>query len=906
MPNWNHIVREHLAALRLPPEREIEIVEELALHLEAAYENALAAGLSEAEAEARSVRGYDWRLLECELSRAEQPLAVRALQPSLELIERKGGMRMESFIQDLRYGARMLMNRPVFTFGVAFSLMLGIGLNTTIFTVMNALLLAPLPGVEQPQNLVGIYSARQGSGYFNVAYQDFDYFRAHSQSFSGMAAHWPTPFALGSGGDPVKVDGAIVSGNYFATLGLKPSLGRFFLPEEDHTPGAHPVAVVSHKLWQRHFNSDSEVIGKTIALNGQSFTVVGVAPAGFTGTLTGLAAELWVPLMMHAVALPGEGGLARGPNMLHLMALGRLKPGVGLAQAQAELNGYARQLEQQFPDTNKERGVNLAAASGAHPALRGVLMAFLAILMVVVVIVLLIACANVANLLLASAAARRKEIAVRLALGATRWRLIRQLLTESVLLSLGSGVLGIFLAIWATGFFLSLLPPMGLPFALDLSPDRRVLGFTLLLSLLTGIGFGLAPALQATKPDLAQALKDEMATSGYRRARLRSLLIVVQIALSTLLLIGAGLLIRSLRHAQTLDPGFDAERVMTLSFDTQLLRYDATKSETFQQELLRRVVALPGVQAASIARFIPLGPAGDSLPVVIEGQPPERGISIGYNLVGQDYFQTLGIPLARGRGFTAQDRRGSVNVLVVNEAMAQRLWPNAEPVGQRLRIRNESFEVIGVARNTKYRSLSEESRPFLYFSVLQREAARIPAGDLKLLVRSAEESAGVIAAIRKEAQRLDANLPLFDAQTLGEGMRFALIPTQLAGALLSVAGMLALVLATVGIYGVVAYAVGQRTREIGIRLALGAQTTDILRLVIRQGLLLTSLGIALGLAAALTLTRVMSSFLLGVSANDPATFVFIALLLTVMAFFACWIPARRATKVDPMVALRHE
>src|SRR5262245_896543 len=813
---------------------------------------------------------------------------------------------MQTLWRDLRYGARMLMKRPGFTLGVALSLMLGIGLNTTIFTVVNALLLAPLPGVDQPQHLVGIYSTRQGSGYFNVAYPDFAYFRQRCQSFSGIAAHWPTPFALGSGGDPVKVDGAIVSGNYFATLGLKPALGRFFLPEEDLTPGAHPVAIISYKLWRRQFNADSEVIGKTIALNGQRFTVVGVAPAGFKGTLTGLVAEIWVPLMMYTVALPGAGELARGPDMLYLMAFGRLKAGVALAQAQAELNGYARQLEQQFPDTNKERGVNLASASGAHPALRGVLTAFLAILMAVVVIVLLIACANVANLLLASAAARRKEIAVRLSLGATRWRLIRQLLTESVLLSLGSGVLGIFLALWATGFFLSLLPPTGLPFAPDLSLDRRVLGFTLLLSLLTGIVFGLAPALQATKPDLAQALKDEMATSGYRRARLRSLLIVAQIALSTLLLIGAGLLIRSLQRAQTLDPGFDAERVLTLSFDTQLLGYDATKSETFQQELLRRVAALPGVQAASIARFIPLGPAGDSLPVVLEGQPPEREITIGYNLVAQDYFQTLGISLMRGRGFTAQDRRGGPNVLVVNEAMAQRLWPNAEPVGQRLRIRNDSFEVIGIARNAKYRSLSEELRPFLYFSVLQLEAARIPAGDLKLLVRSAGEPAGVIAVIRKEAQALDANLPLFDVQPLSEGMRFALIPTQLAGTLLSAAGMLALVLASVGIYGVVAYAVGQRTREISIRLALGAQAADVLGLVVRQGLLLTSVGIALGLAAALALTRVMSSFLLGVSATDPLTFGVIALLLALVALAACWVPARRATKVDPMIGLRCE
>ncbi len=813
MPEWKQEIRQRLATLHLSPTREAAIVEELAQHLDDCYAESLNGGASEEEATRAALAELSGgEILARELRRVERQVAP---DPIILGTNRRTKMIADLW-QDLRYGARMLRKRPGFTLGVVLSLMLGIGLNTTIFSVVNALLLAPLPGVAQPRNLVGIYSTRQGSGYFNLAYPDFAYFQENNQSFSGMAAHWHTPFALGSGGDPIKVDGAIVTGNYFATLGLNPALGRFFLLEEDRTPGAHPVTVVSHRLWQRHFNADPEVIGKTIALNGQGFTVVGVAPAGFSGMLTGLAAELWVPLMMHKVALPGEGALARGPNMLYLMAFGRLKPGVGEARAQAELNSYARQLEQQFPDTNKGRGVSLASASGAHPALRGVLTAFLAILMAVVVIVLLIACANVANLLLVSAPARRKEIAVRLSLGATRWRLVRQLLAESMLLSLGGGLLGIFLAIRATTFFLSLLPPMGLPFALDLSPDWRVLGFTLLLSLLTGIAFGLAPALQATKPDLAQALKDETAASGYRRGRLRSVLIVAQVALSVLLLLGAGLLIRSLRRSQTLDPGFDPERVLTLSFDTQLLGYDATKSETFQQELLRRVTAFPGVQRASLARFIPLGPAGDSLPAALEGQPPEQAITIGYNLVGQDYFQTLGISLLRGRGFSAQDRRGNTNVLVVNEAMAQRLWPNAEPVGQRLRIRNESFEVVGVA------------------------------------------------------------------------------------------GALALVLATVGIYGVVAYTVEQRTREIGIRMALGARGQDVLRLVIRQGLLLTSIGIALGLAAGLALTRVLSSFLLGVSAGDPLTFAMIASLLALVALLACWIPARRATKVDPVVVLRRE
>ncbi len=816
---------------------------------------------------------------------------------------------METLRHDLRYGMRMLIKNPGFTAGVALSLALGIGLNTAIFSLVNALLLRPLPGVEQPDNLIGIYDTRQGSGYFNVSYPDYLYYRERSQSFSDIVAHWPTPFALSSSGDPVKVDGAIVSGNYFPTLGLKPVRGRFFLPEEDRTPDAHPVAVISYSLWHRHFNSDPDLIGKTVTLNGHGFTVIGIAPAGFTGTLTGLAAELWVPLMMQAVALPGTNELIRGQNMLYLMAIGRLKPGMGLKQAQAEMSIHARQLEDQYPETNKERGVVLAPVSGVHPVLRGVISAFLGILMAVVIIVLLIACANVTNLLLAKAIARRREIAIRLSLGASRRRLIQQLLTESMLLALAGGVVGLLIAVWSINLLLSLMPPTGLPFSLNLSPDVRVLGFSLLLSLLTGTVFGLAPALQATNPNLVQALKDEVAVGSYSQSCLRNILVIAQIALSLVLLIGAGLLVRSLRNAQRIDLGFNPEKLLIVSFDTTLLNYDEAKSETFYRELLRRVVSVPGVQRASVARFIPLGPAGDSVPVIVEGQEPrpgQEGSPIGYNLVGPDYFQTMGIPLLRGRAFNAQDRSYAANVVIVNEVMAQRYWPNSEPVGQQLRIRDQAFEVIGVAKSTKYRSVSEEPRPFLYLSLFQREAARIPATSVKLHVRTAGDSRSVVAAIKSEVQALDPYLPLFDVQTLTEGMRFSLIPMQLAGSLIGVSGILALLLATAGIYGIVAYAVGQRKREIGIRVALGAQRRDVLKLVVRQGMKLALIGIAIGLAASFALTRLMSSLLFDVNATDPATLALVVLLLTCVALLACYIPARQATKVDPMIALRHE
>ncbi len=915
MPDWKQLVREHLAPLRLPPERELEIVEELAQDLEAVYDEAVATGSTEPEAYARALREIaDWRVLECELSRVERPVAARWLDQSVEIgtqaeKRRRGGIRMESLLQDLRYGMRMLIKNSGFTVGVALSLALGIGLNVAIFSVVNALLLRPLPGIEQSDELVGIYNTRQGSGYFNVSYPDYFHYREQARSFSSLAAHWHTPFAMSSGGDPVKADGAIVSGNYFSTLGLRPAHGRFFLPEEDRTPDTHPVAVISYGLWQRHFNSDPVLIGKRVILNGHSFTVIGVTPAGFTGALTGLATEVWVPLMMQAVALPGASELTRGQNMLYLMVIGRLKPGISMKQAQAELSIQARQLEQQYPETNKERGIILASASGAHPAFRGVISAFLAVLMAVVGIVLLIACANVANLLLARAAARQKEIAVRLSLGASRRRLIRQLLTESMLLALGGGVVGLIVAVWAAGFLLSLMPPTGLPFTLNLSPDVRVLGFTLLLSLLTGIVFGIAPALQATNPNLVQALKDETAVGSYRRSRLRSVLVVAQVALSLMLLIAAGLLIGSLRNAQRIDPGFNPEKLLTISFDTTLLGYDEAKSERFYQELHRRVASLPGVQQASIARFIPLGPAGDSVPVGIGGRdlpPGQEGSHTGYNLVGPDYFPTMGIPLLRGRAFTMQDRLGAPNVVVINETTAQRYWPNVEPVGQPLRIRGQNFEVIGVAKDAKYRSVSEEPRPFLYFALLQREAAGIPAADLKLHVRATGNSPGIVAAIRSEVQALDPNLPLFDVQALTEGMRFSLIPMQLAGVLSGVSGFLALLLATVGIYGVVAYGVEQRTREIGIRVALGAQARDVLKLVVRQGMRLVFIGVTIGLAGSFALTRLVSNLLIGISTTDPVTFVLVTTLLAGVALLACYIPARRATKVDPMTALRHE
>jgi macrolide transport system ATP-binding/permease protein len=814
---------------------------------------------------------------------------------------------MESLWQDLRYGFRKLIKSPGFTLGVVLSLGLGIGANSTIFSLANTLLLRPLTGVEDSKRLVGVYNTQNGAGYLNISYRDYVYYREHNQVFSDLIAHWMMPFAMRTGADAAKVDGAIVSGSYFSVLGLKPVHGRFFLQEEDQTPGNSLVAVVSYRLWRQNFNSDPELVGKTISLNGHSFNIVGIAPEGFTGTMVGLSADIWVPTMTHDVLVPGPENLSKGN--WYLMVMGRLKPGVSIDQTQATLSILASQLAETYQDTNKGRGVVVTDAIGTHPALHGTLAAFITILMVIVGLVLLIACTNVANLLLARAITRRKEIAIRLSLAGSRGRLIRQLLTESILLALLGGAVGILIARWVGNIIMALIPPMGIPLSLDMRPDIRVFMFTLLLSILTGIIFGLVPAWQSTNPVLALALRDDPGRSGYRKSRISNLLVIIQVMMSTLLLTCAGLFVRSLIKAQNASPGFDPKNILVMSFDPSLLGYDDAKTAAFYHDLLERVDGLPGVGSASLAEFIPLGSAGDDASIVIEGHEPppeEKNLRVSYNLVTTDYFQTMGIPLMRGRPFNEQDRNGAPGALIINETMANRHWPNEEVVGKRLLINHQPFSVIGVAKDTKYRSLGEDSRPFIFVSFFQRDTAKIVSGDMKLHVRTNGDTHNVLAAIRREVQTLDPNQPVFDIQPLIEGMRFALIPTQVAGSVLGLSGLLALLLSAVGIYSLIAYSVGQRTREIGIRMALGAQRRDILKSILVQGLKLASKGVVIGLLASFALTRVIRSLLYGVSATDPATFIFMSLLLIFVAMLACFFPAYNAVRVDPIVALRYE
>ncbi|MBO0858121.1 MAG: ABC transporter permease [Chloracidobacterium sp.] len=827
---------------------------------------------------------------------------------------------MRTLWQDLRYGSRMLWKQPGFTLIVALTLSLGIGANGVIFSLVNALLLRPLP-VEKPTELAAVYTSDFSGRDLGVSsYPDYIDFRNRNQVFAGLVAYQiPQPLSLGIDGMNERMFGEIVSGNYFSTLGLKLSLGRGFLPEEDRTPGERSVAVISHKLWQTRFGGDPATVGRSVNINGHPFTIVGVAPEKYVGLSRGFAADWWVPAMMIRQAVPGSNLLTRRDSRGFLV-IGRLKPGVTLQQAQADFNSIAAKLYKEWPQDwenirSQSRSVSVTPGSEALllPEIRMPIVIFMALLMSVAGLVLLIACANIASLLLARATARRKEIAIRLALGAGRWRLVRQLLTEGVLLSILGGMAGLLLALWGADLLMAFKPPFPIPVELDLQADWRVFGFIFGSSLLTGIVFGLTPALASSRPDIIASLKEESgaANTGGRPWRLRGALVVAQVALSSLLLICAGLFLRSLRNAGSIDLGFDADNLLALSMDLRLQGYDETKGRNFTDRLLERVRALPGVVSASLTDRLPLDLDGAWRGVTIEGYTPQPGESMAINssFVAPGYFETLRIPLSQGRTFQRQDGANAPGVALVNEYFAHRFWPGQSPLGKRVQMGaprsgvNDApyLTVIGVVKDGKYVSLGEEAASFIYFNMAQN-AGLSPT----LVARTQGDPLNLLAAVRGEVAAIDKNLPLYDVKTMRQHLGVALLPARLAGSVLGVFGMVALALAAAGIYGLMAYSVTARSREIGIRMALGANERHVLRLVARQGMTLASIGLAIGLAAALALTQLLKSMLFSVSGTDPMTFAVVALLLMAVALLACWIPTRRATKVDPMVALRLE
>jgi predicted permease len=814
---------------------------------------------------------------------------------------------METLWQDLHYGVRMLRKSPGLTAVAVITLALGIGANTAIFSLVNTVLLRPLP-VARPERVVEVSLVRKNSAFTNFSYPLYIDFRDRNDVLEGMAAYRFAPMSLSREGNNERVWGYLASGNYFDVLGVRAFKGRMFTQEEDRVPDANPVAVVSHGCWQRRFGGDPDLVGKTILINGHRFTVVGIAPANFSGTVLIFTPEIWVPIMTAKQIEPGSNWLdSRGSGVL--FTFGRLKPGVSEAQVQASLNALLASLAPEYPQYPQLAAtrIQLMPPGLVLPFLRNQTLSFAWVLMATVGLVLLIACTNLANLLLARATGRRKEIAVRLALGASRSRLVRQLLTESVLLALAGGAVGWLLALWMIDLVTAFKPPVDFALAIDLKVDWRVMLFTLITSFVTGVLFGLAPAWQATKPDLVAALKDESSAAGYRRSRLRNGLVVAQVALSLVLLVAAGLIVRSLQQVQTVGPGFEIEHTVTASVDLNLQGYNGPRGREFYKQLIARVDALPGVQSASLINYLPLNLDRSSASVYVEGQAPTRGADtpdVQCNNVWPRYFETMGIPLLQGRDFTMQDDPQSPRVVIINKTFARRFWPGQNPIGKRLRRGGPDqplWEVIGVAKDGKYWSLGEDPQPFFYVPMVREYRS-----NAALVVRTTGDPRGLIHAIRRAVQQLDANLPVYDAKTMSEHMRLSLFPLRTGAWFAGSFALLALALAGLGIYGVMAYAVSQRTREIGIRMALGAQASNVLKLIVRQGMTLALIGLIIGLAGAIALTRLMSSVLYGVSANDLVTFAAVTLLLALVVLIACYVPARRATKVDPMVALRYE
>ena len=816
---------------------------------------------------------------------------------------------MHSLLKDIQFAFRGLVKRPVFAIVGVVSLALGIGANTAIFSLVNTVLLRSLL-VDRPEEVVAVHLRGKNDSMGAFSYPNYKDFRDHNDVLAGLVAYRFVPLSLSRKGNNERVWGYLVSGNYFDVLGVRPIKGRAFQPEEDVTRSTHPVAVLSYESWQSRFGGDPNLVGSDVLLNNHQFKVIGIAPPNFKGTEFIYTPEVWVPSAMVDWAEPGATYLDRRDSGNFFLA-GRLKPGVGATQAQASLNLLANQLASQYPDSNEGQSIKIGPAGFIMPDIRNAVVSFTAILMVAVILVLLVTCANIAGLMLARATDRRREIAIRLAMGANRRQLIRQLLTESILLSCVGGGLGLLLALWMVKLLISFNPGAEFPLTLDLPVDWRVLLFTMVISVLTGAIFGLAPALQATRPGLVTALKESATQGGGRRTRLRSVLVVVQIALSLVVLIGGGLLVRTSQRLQTMNPGFDPRNALMMSFDVGLQGYDRARGEQFYQQVLDRVNGLPGIKSAAITSYVPLSVNYSSNGVYIEGQPAERGANVPSAMVGSvgaNYFQTLNTPIVEGREFTTHDTDKTDKVVVVNQTFVRKFMPflqnNREAIGRRISWKSAQgpfLQIVGVVQDGKYFNIAEDPRPFVWTPLLQDYS-----NSATLVVRTDRDPASMLGAIRKEVQTLDPTLPVFEAKTFEEHMRFALFPSRVAASVLGIFGVIALLLAAMGIYGITSYAVAQRTHEIGIRMALGAQVGDVLKLMLSHGLKLTVMGVCFGLVGAYVVTGAITSLLYGVSATDPLTFVFVSLLLIAVALLACYVPARRATKVDPLVALRYE
>lgn len=802
---------------------------------------------------------------------------------------------------DIRYGVRLLFKNPGLTAILVLALALGIGANSAIFSVVNSLLLRPLP-YKDSERLVWVWETQPQLSQAPFTPADFLDYQSQNKSFEQVATYFTQSLTLTGREEPERLRGSVVSADFFSILGAKPLVGRTLLPQEGQ-PGAERVAVISQGLWERRFNSDPGVTGKTLTLNGTNFTVVGVMPQDFR--YPSLNTDLWLnPRQVIPERSVGSTDDARANRKNHwLPMIARLKPGVSVAQAQADMEGIARQLGQQY---NSNHGVKVISL---QERIVGDVRPTLLALLGAVGLVLLIACANVANLLLARAASRQREFAIRTAHGASRLRVIRQLFTESILLALlGCGV-GLLLAYWGVQLLTSALPP-DTPRLKEIGLDWRVLGFTLLVSLLTGLIFGLAPALRASAVNLTESLKEggRGSSEGFRSNRVRSLLVVSEVALSLVILVSAALLVRSYQRLQDVDPGFETSNMLTLQISLPIAKYDDTaKLGTFFQQLVQRLEALPQVKGVTLANDIPLDGDMQTSAPRIEGRAnsPGEGSLAGVHAVSPNYFQVIGTPVLKGRAFTNADTQDSQSVIVINNTMAQRIFPNEDPIGKRIRFSDDPkvpwAQVVGVVGDIKHEGL--DAKPFMetYLPVPQS-----PRPLMAVMIRTTNDPTNLVSAARNSVLEVDRDQPVYDIKTMEQRLSESIASRRLSMVLFTSFAGLALLLAAVGVYSVMSYSVNRRTHEMGIRMALGARALDVLKLVVWQGMTLALIGIAIGVFAALLLTRLMTGLLYGVSATDPFIFAGVALVLIIIALLACLIPARRATKVDPMIALRYE
>ena len=815
---------------------------------------------------------------------------------------------------DFRYALRRLIRARSFTLAASLTIALGVGANSAIFSVVNAILLRPPVAVAEPERLVGLFTSDySGPSYGSSSFADLDDFgKQGADVFSGVMGYSPRPAAVGSDDNLERVAGEVVTHNYFQVLGTRMTLGRGFGPEQ--RVRGEPVAVISHALWQRRFASDPAIIGKSLRMNAREFTIIGVAPAGFSGSFRALVSEVWVPAALGAYVGMSDDFTSRGDRSAFVYA--RLKRNITLEQARSRMAVVARQLTAAYPEawtdvTRKGRRISVLPEQETRipPQIRGAALGFAAILMGTVVLVLLVCCANVAGLLLARAAGRLKEVGIRISLGASRGRIIRQMLTESILLAALGGVVGAAASVWAGQALMAAGTPsqIPIPISLDLTPDYRVLGFTLAITLLTGLVFGLAPALRASRTDVVTALKTDTPALGFggRRFSLHGALVIGQVALSTLLLVGALLFFRTLQAAATIDPGFRTDHMLLLDISPRPGEEGKVDPEQVALTARDRIAAIPGVAAVTWASNVPLGLDQGRRGLQVEGYRRREGedMEFYYSVVGPRYFETMEVPLTRGRGFTDADRPGAPAVVIVNEAFAKRFWGDADPIGKRISRNGENgpwIEVVGLARDGKYVSITESPRPFVYYPQLQ-----MPDGVI-MHVRTTGDPRGLLTAARREVAVAAPNWMIERPRTLEEDIGASLLPQRIAAGLLGAFGVVALLLAAVGLYGVVAFAVAQRTREIGIRVALGAQGGEVLGLMLRQGMTLAGIGLLVGVPLAFVGARLVSAFLVGSGAADPVVFVGAAGLLAFVTLVASYVPARRASRVDPMLALRSQ